>query len=201
MATGTTVGLTTGTTTDGYSNWGPSYWRFIHYFSVGAFTSGNLLAETVNHITFAECKSEWVSPDPRGNLREWSVALHNKVNTKLNKYDKWTIEDFGIAHDLKCDWCNNTPNTVFPWPFIHTVAKVNHPDALAFLKTFNSLYPCDNCRGRILVDSPLANETVLDWTIRNHLLQDPLFIYPVSTTACATCPGGVLPTPIDPGPS
>ena len=202
MATDSPTGPTgpTGTAvTDSYSsNWGPSYWRFIHYFSVGSSISRDLLADTVNHIPCDACKSEWVSPDPRVNLLEWSVALHNKVNTKLNKYDKWTTTDFGISHDLTCDICNPTSNTVFPWPFIHTVAKVNHPDALNFLKTFNSVYPCLMCRGRFFADSPLANESVLDWTIRNHLIKDPLFIYPVITTTCATCPGGVLPTSIGP---
>jgi hypothetical protein len=48
------------------------------------------------------------------------------------------------------------------------------------------------------VDSPLENESVLDWTIRNHLIKDPLFVYPIIAVSCATCPGGVLPTPTGP---
>jgi len=194
MATGTID-----TRTDGYSaNWGPSYWRFIHYFAVGATTSRDLLAETVNHIPCEACKSEWVSPDPRVNLLEWSVALHNKVNLKLGKYANWNATDFGISHDPTCDKCYPTTNPVFPWPFIHTVAKVNSPSVLFFLNTFNTLYPCPNCRGRFFIDSPLANESVLDWTIRNHLIQDPLFVYPVYTNVCTACPTGFLPVPEGP---
>jgi len=173
------------------SNWGPSYWRFIHYFSTNAPDSHELLAETVNHIPCVTCKSEWVSPDSNTHLLLWSIHLHNKVNTKLHKYDKWTTNDFGIAHKTTCDKCFVPPNAAFPWTFIHTVAKVNDSSALTFLKKFNTLYPCDTCRGGFFTDDPLNNESVLDWTVRNHVLQEPTFVYLDTSKPCTNCPANI----------
>ena len=176
------------------SKWGPAYWRFIHYFSVGAPSCHALMAETINHIPCEECKSEWIPPDSRVNLLQWSVALHNKVNLKLGTYSDWSTIDFGIIHKNTCDTCTDK-SSAFPWSFIHFVAKNNHPSAIDFLRLFSDLYPCDKCRGKFFFDTPLVGESVLDWTMRNHLVHDPLYVNKIDSNVCPTCPNGVFPTP------
>lgn len=136
-----------------------------------------------------------MDPSPTVDLLSWSVALHNKVNTKLGRYDKWDLSDCWIAHKPNCDNCNPPPNQVFPWPFIHAVAATEHPTALEFLQRFNTLYPCNKCRGKFFDDTPWVDETVLAWTIRHHIHADPMFVYSSATVPlpCPTCPGGVVP--------
>jgi hypothetical protein len=182
------------TSTDAYAaNWGPSYWRFIHYYTANGLSCRSLIESTVNHLPCAECVSSWVKPDINVNLASWAVALHNSVNTKLGKYNKWTAKDAEIANSSTCDICVPPPGqSIFPWPFIHTVARLDKPGALEFLKEFNRVYPCEICRGTFFSDEPTGGESLLRWTLRAHLVKDPLYIYPIVTNECPSCPGGVI---------
>ena len=116
-----------------------------------------------------ECRQEWEDPTPNQNLIEWSMALHNKVNKILGKYDKYDIIDFNICQKRNCDICaNEEQKNMFPWQLIHYIADKYGEESLAFLKEFNTLYPCDSCRINLLIDDPQEGESILDWTIRNH---------------------------------
>lgn len=148
--------------------WGPSYWRFLHFFALHN-VGRDLMMELPQFIPCEECKSEWVDPGPEEDLVMWSKELHNKVNRKLGRWDKWDMTDFGISHKRECDYVQNMEFVhLFPWPFIHIVAQVGGDAALGFLKRFNELYPVDACRNKFFTDDPIEGESVLDWTVRHH---------------------------------
>ena len=175
--------------------WGPSYWRFLHYFAGYSPFSREYLKKLPPLIPCSDCSGEWFDPVETDNLLQWSVTLHNKVNTKLGRYDKWTVEDCDILHKANCDNCNPQQNTVFPWPFIHMVAATGRPTALEFLQIFNNLYPCYQCRRTFFTDVPTSEESVLAWTIRHHTRLDSTFVYTIpgaTDIPCASCPGGVI---------
>jgi hypothetical protein len=179
-------------------SWGSSYWRFIHYFAGNSPFCREYLKTLPPLIPCSDCSGEWFDPAETDDLLEWSVALHNKVNTKLGHYDKWTVEDCMIAHKRNCDNCNPPANTVFPWPFIHTIAATGNPAAIQFLSVFNNLYPCYKCKYTFFTDNPHWEESTLDWSIRHHKRIDPTFEYvvPGATTPCLSCPGGTILTPV-----
>ena len=170
------------------SIWGPSYWRFIHYFALYQETTAEFIKTLQPLIPCETCRTEWFDPEPTGNMVLWSIALHNKVNTKLGKYDRWTQNDFTIAHKPTCDICVPQGRPVFPWPFIHSIAEQNTVDAKNFLQEFNKLYPCHSCRSTFFTDEPAEGESVLDWTIRHHTKKDSSFVYKISTNGCKCCP-------------
>ena len=169
-------------------SWGPSYWRFIHYFSMNNCL--DLLQKLPEFIPCEDCKTEWIEPIDSEDLTHWSLALHNKVNTKLGKYDKWVYSDLTIVHKDECDVCKkNEDRHQFPWTFIHEVAKIESPNTVSFLKEFNSTYPCLTCKGSFLPDLPNPSESVLDWTVRNHVAIDPSFKFTYEHTfPCNGCP-------------
>jgi hypothetical protein len=152
-------------------SWGNSYWRFIHYFAI--HNQRETIIQVKNFLPLPATINDWIDPEPNDNLIEWSLAFHNKINTKLNKYDKWDMNDFNIAQKSECDVCVNNQCHSFPWNFIHNVAI--NPTSMNFLKLFNSTYPCDKCRNTFL-DEPLPNESVIVWVNRNHQRIDPSFI-------------------------
>jgi Erv1 / Alr family len=132
-------------------SWGPAYWRFIHYFALNN-KDRELFSQLPSFIPCAECKNDWEDPQDGDDLVQWSLKLHNKINKKLGKWDKWDLTDYNIAHKNTCDYCNRQEYIhFFPWMFIHTVAEVG-PDTLAleFLQTFNSKYPCEVCHNNFL---------------------------------------------------
>ena len=188
--------------------WGPSYWRFIHYFAM--YEERDLVTQIKNFIPCDTCKSEWYDPAPTEKLLDWSRELHNKVNKKLGKYANWDARDLNISHKPHCDICEEKEFIHrFPWDFIHEVAK--QPNSMEFLKAFNAKYPCETHRGTFL-DEPQPNEETLAWTIRNHQRLDPNFSLPTPVTinpvtglpdlnpitsqlggtSCPTCPGAQL---------
>ena len=154
--------------------WGPSYWRFIHYFAM--YEERTLVLQIRDFIPCETCKTEWYNPAPDENLLDWSRELHNKVNKKLGRYANWDEVDLNISHKPQCDICEqNEFIHRFPWDFIHEVAK--QPNAMHFLKAFNANYPCETHRGTLL-DEPMPDEETLAWTVRNHQKVQPNFSLP-----------------------
>jgi hypothetical protein len=148
--------------------YGPSYWRFIHYFSLYDVGRTELFPLVPNFLP-EEFQGEWENPGENETLKDWSIRLHNKVNAKLGKWDKWDETDFNIAHKPECDFKENKEFIfMFPWALLHHVANTEHPTALAFLKTFNELYPDEQTRNTFFTDDPQEGETVYDWTLRHH---------------------------------
>jgi hypothetical protein len=154
--------------------WGPSYWRFIHYFAM--YEERDLVTQIKNFIPCETCKTEWYDPAPTEKLLDWSRELHNKVNMKLGKYANWDARDLSITHKPHCDICEKQEFIHrFPWDFIHEVAK--QPNSMEFLKEFNAKYPCEIHRATFL-DEPQLDEKTFPWTIRNHQRLDPAFSLP-----------------------
>jgi hypothetical protein len=147
--------------------YGPSAWRFLHYFA--QHNVGREWIPQVVPFLPEEWQTEWENPIEGEDLKQWSLRLHNKVNAKLGKYANWDAMDFGIAHKPECD-CQEDKEFIFlfPWGFLHAVAKSMDPTALAFLQQFNALYPDERSRGAFFTDEPGEEETVYDWTIRHH---------------------------------
>ena len=179
-------------------SWGPAYWRFIHYFALNN-KDRELLSLLPSFIPCEECKSEWEAPQDGEDLVQWSLRLHNKVNAKLGKWDKWDMTDYNIAHKNTCDYCNEQEYIhFFPWTFIHTIASFDGKEGfdgkvLSFLMRFNDTYPCVRCRGRLLFIDFEDGETLLDWTVRHHSRMNqerglPPYVHP-STTVNQTTNG------------
>lgn len=168
--------------------WGPSYWRFLHYFALHSQTTPEFVKTLKSLIPCLNCQEEWFDPELNRTMVEWSLVLHNKVNTKLGRYDKWNLTDFSIAHKPTCDVCNPPPRPVFPWLFIHALAETGAKEAKSFLLEFNTQYPCISCRNTFFTDEPAENESVLDWTIRHHIRKEPLFVYKPKAKDCKICP-------------
>jgi hypothetical protein len=150
--------------------WQKSYWRFIHYFSIhNQYLLLCQFGDFIGHDVF-------IVPAYQQNLIDWSIDLHNKLNTQNNKYDKWNLTDFNIAQKSTCDLCENAQVFFnFPWGFIHEIAKSTNTNTLNFLQDFNTFYPCTKCRGTFFTDTPFENESIFDWTIRNHQRIDSTF--------------------------
>jgi len=163
-------------------SWGPSYWRFIHYFAM--YEQRDLVTQIKHLIPCEHCKSEWYDPEPSENLLDWSRTLHNKVNQKLGRYANWDDTDLRITHKAECDVCTEKEFLYgFPWNFMTTIAL--QPNSMEFLKTFNATYPCDVHRGTFL-DEPQAEESTLQWLARNRQKVDPTFALP--PPPCTDCP-------------
>ena len=172
------------------ASWGPVYWRFLHYFSIHYENDSTYIKTVKSLIPCTTCQSEWIEPELHANMILWSLELHNKVNTKLGKYDKWTLIDYHIANKEDCDICNSKSNN-FPWLFIHMIAEQNSVDSLLFLQEFNKKYPCETCKYTFFLDEPQQDESVLDWTIRHHKRHDSLFEYK-KPKPCACCPERII---------
>lgn len=194
-------------------NWGPAFWRFIHYYALHDTGAGReLLRQVPRFISCEACRQEWEDPaaEAGDDLVAWSLQLHNKVNRKLGKYGAWDVTDFHIAQKSACDRCGGAGHvTSFPWAFIHAVASANTPEALQFLKAFDATYPCAACRATFFTDDPAAGdadadadaaetgETVAAWAVRHHQRVDPTYTPPAAasalqpagdtTTACVGC--------------
>lgn len=154
--------------------WGAPYWRFIHHFAM--YDLKDLVLQVKNFIPCEECKSEWYDPAPEENLLDWSRELHNKVNTKLGRYDKWDKTDLLITHKPHCDVCEEKEFIhLYPWVFFHFVCM--QPNSMDFLKAVNAQYPCDKHRGTFF-DEPQPNETTIEWVVRNNQKVDPNFVKP-----------------------
>jgi hypothetical protein len=166
-------------------SWGPSYWRFIHYFAM--YEQKDLVTQIKHLIPCEDCKSEWYDPEPSENLLDWSRELHNKVNQKLGRYANWDDTDLRITHKPECDVCTEKEFLHrFPWDFMMMVAS--QPNSMEFLKTFNANYPCDVHRGTFL-DEPQAEESTLHWVGRNRQKVDPTFVLPQPVEPpCSDCP-------------
>lgn len=177
-------------------SWGPAYWRFLHYFALND-KDMDLFQQLPRFIPCEMCINEWEDPVISTELVMWSKELHNKVNRKLGKWDRWDMTDFGIAHKNTCDYCDDREFVhMFPWLFIHVVAETGGADALAFLKRFNEIYPCEVCRGKFFTDDPADGETVLDWTIRHHKRMNeergrPAYVHPIEAQSNETGSGCV----------
>jgi hypothetical protein len=147
--------------------YGPSVWRFLHYFALHNI-GRDFLPQVVTFLP-EEWRTEWEDPREDEDLISWSLRLHNKLNGKLGKYAGWDSTDFTIAHKPECDFCEDKEFIfLFPWAFLHAVAKSMDPTAQSFLQQFNALYPDERSRGKFFTDEPGEEETVYDWTIRHH---------------------------------
>jgi hypothetical protein len=111
-------------------------------------------------------------------------------------------------------YTSNTSNTVYT---AYTAYSSNMAEQ--FIQEFVANYPCDVCRGKLIVDTPEAEETHRSWVHRNHVrfnqergLPEPLPLpLPVNigtdagssniTTGCVGCPATGAPvetsTPAD----
>lgn len=182
--------------------YGPAYWRFMHHFALHD-QGRDLMVDLGQFIGCAECAAEYEAPTDNQDLVLWSKNLHNKVNAKLGKWDKWDMTDFHIGHKPDCDICADKVHFGYPWLFIHQVAETGNAAAIPFLQKFDQTYPCDKCRGTFLPDAPNDDESAIDWTIRNHKLVQPTFEYfpkppqdlvvdatgnVVPSSQCAGCP-------------
>lgn len=166
---------------------GSAYWRFMHHFAL--YDIGRELMDDLGtFINCTECASEYQPPQENEDLINWSKDLHNKVNKKLGKWDRWDLTDFNIAHKKDCDICANKEIFGYPWIFIHNVASTGE-NSIDFLKKFNELYPCDVHKGKLLEDQINENESVLDWTIRNHQKFYPSFQYNINGNSSEDCIG------------
>jgi len=149
--------------------WGPSYWRCIHYMAI--HNEADIIQQIPLLLPCEQCKLDWVPPEIDENLVTWSINIHNSINAKLGKWDKWNLIDFNISQKSTCDICENKEYLYnFPWHFLYNVAKTNHDIAVDFIKEFSRTYPCEECRGKLIThESLLPDETHVDWVYRNHL--------------------------------
>jgi hypothetical protein len=144
-------------------NWGPAFWRCIHYMAI--HKNKDVIDILPLHIPCDDCKAEWIYPEVDEDLVDWSLRLHNKVNAKLGKWDKWDRTDFNISHKPTCDICEGHEHRyLFPWMLMYTLAESQE-----FIMDFVSKYPCPLCRGQLVVDLPGPDETHIDWVHRNHI--------------------------------
>ena len=152
-------------------SWGSYYWKIIHYLALNN-VGHEWLSKLIDYIPCEECKEHWVNPIAGCNLIEWSLEMHNKVNNKLGRWDKWDRNDFEIAHKNECEICNGISyNFDKIWHFIHIVAHIgenNRNDTIKMLKEFQNIYPCAICRNQLFLDDPMEKETLYDWTVRHH---------------------------------
>lgn len=146
---------------------GPVYWRFLHFFAAHK-VGGQLLTSLRDLLPCQEWKDQWVLPLDGESALDWTLRLHNSVNTAIGKYSDWDANDLALAHPLECDICSGREHIhQFPWGFLHNMA--NHgQDALSLIQQFNAVYPCDTCKGMLLQDEPYEGETLLEWVHRNH---------------------------------
>lgn len=150
-------------------NLGPAYWRFLHYFASNE-VGVQLLADLKDLLPCQEWKDRWIERQESETVLEWTLRMHNSINTAIGKYDNWDQKDLEIAHPKECDICRHKEHIHhFPWSFLHNIAKQDGEQALAFLNEVNELYPCETCKRQLLLEaSPSDGETLLQWTQRNH---------------------------------
>lgn len=147
-------------------NWGPSFWRCIHYTAI--HQKNDFIDRLPPHIPCETCKLEWVLSEVDEDLVDWSIRFHNTVNAKLGKWDKWDRTDFNIAQKPTCDICEGHEHIhSFPWMFLYTLAKAQNTD-IEFIQEFVSTYPCQTCRNKLIIDLPQHDETHVEWVYRNH---------------------------------
>ena len=160
-------------------NWGASFWRCIHYLAI--HEKRDIIEKLPEHIPCKTCKDEFVGVSAEEDLVDWSIREHNRVNGKLGKWDKWDRIDFNISHKPTCDICEGKEYVFgFPWTFLNTISiNTDRTDSLVnsnsrkmtehFIKEFVDKYPCEICRGKLIIDFPYDNETFRDWVHRNHI--------------------------------
>jgi hypothetical protein len=205
-------------------NWGESFWRCFHYLAI--HEKRDIIENLPEYIPCKTCKDEFVGVGASEDLVDWSIREHNRVNRKLGKWDKWDRRDFDISHKPECDICQGKEHVFgFPWALLNTIsigadgiseisesgmtsniANTVYSSNMAeqFIQEFVANYPCDVCRGKLIVDTPEAEETHRDWVHRNHVrfnqehgLPEPVPL-PVNigtdagssniTTGCVGCP-------------
>lgn len=141
-------------------SWGPCFWRCIHYMAIHG--KKDIIDKIPIYLPCDICKEEWFGPMEGEDLVDWSIRLHNKVNAKLGKWDKWDRIDFNISNKPTCDICEGREHQyLFPWTFLYSIDT-------EFVMEFVSEYPCDTCRGKLVVDLPRFDEIHIDWVHRNH---------------------------------
>jgi hypothetical protein len=190
--------------------YGPAYWRFMHHFALHD-TGRDLMKDLSQFIGCAECAAEYEPPTDTQDLVLWSKNLHNKVNAKLGKWDKWDMTDFNIGQKPECDICAQKEFFGYPWLFIHQVAETGNAAAIPWLQAFDQSYPCGVHKGTLLSDPPEDGESALDWTIRNHQKVQPTFEYfpklpqnmvvdatgnVVPSSECSGCPAATSVPPV-----
>ena len=211
-------------------NWGESFWRCFHYLAI--HEKRDIIEKLPEYIPCKTCKDEFVGVGSNEDLVDWSIREHNRVNGKLGKWDKWDRIDFDISHKPECDICQGKEHVFgFPWALLNTISigadgisesgesgltsntsntsntvytVYSSNMAEQFIQEFVANYPCDVCRGKLIIDIPEAEETHRDWVHRNHVrfnqergLPEPLPL-PVNigtdagssniTTGCVGCP-------------
>jgi len=112
--------------------YGPAYWRFIHYFALNN-VGFDLMCQLDQYISCDTCKPSYYPPNVNENLVNWSLNLHNSVNKKLGKWDKYDLIDYNICQKNICDICSNNTQFQFPWTFINNVAENNSDNTITFL--------------------------------------------------------------------
>jgi len=159
--------------------WGESFWRCIHYLAI--HEKRDIIEKLPEYIPCKTCKDEFVGVGVEEDLVDWSIREHNRVNGKLGKWDKWDRSDFNISHKPTCDICEGKEHVFgFPWAFLNTISiSTEGTEALVnanssniaeqFIQEFVAKYPCDVCRGKLIIDTPVADETCRDWVHRNHI--------------------------------
>ena len=178
---------------------GPAYWRVIHYCSIND-NCRELLQQLGDFISCEKCRSGYRPPTNDEDLQLWSINFHNIINKQIGKD---CSQEFYIKST--CDICTSEV-PAYPWEFIHNVAEFAKDDAIEFLKTFNNTYPCNNCRGNLLMDDKNTDENCLFWTLRNRKQfceknTLPSFIYimdpPVSDSNCIGCANQIIKEPVN----
>ena len=140
---------------------GTAYWKVIHFLAVHN-VGRSLLQQLHGFIGCQTCKTKYIPPSETENLLEWSINLHNAVNSHLAK-PAWS----GTI-STHCEHCDPAKAGETPWVFMHNVAETGGNDAISFLKDFNQIYPCTKCQNNLLNDDLLENEKCLYWTFRNR---------------------------------
>ena len=214
-------------------NWGESFWRCFHYLAI--HEKRDIIEKLPEYIPCKTCKDEFVGVGASEDLVDWSIREHNRVNGKLGKWDKWDRRDFDISQKPTCDICEGKEHVFgFPWALLNTISigadgiseisesgMTSNTSNIAytvyssnmaeqFIQEFVANYPCDVCRGKLIVDTPEAEETHRDWVHRNHVrfnqergLPEPQPL-PVNigtdvgssniTTGCVGCPADGIAT-------
>ena len=165
-------------------NWGESFWRCFHYLAI--HDKRDIIEKLPEYIPCKTCKDEFVGVGAGEDLVDWSIREHNRVNGKLGKWDKWDRRDFDISQKPTCDICEGKEHVFgFPWALLNTISisaeNTNNNSNMAssnmassnmavqFIQEFVAEYPCDVCRGNLIVDTQVADETHRDWVHRNHI--------------------------------
>lgn len=140
-------------------DWGPRYWRFIHFFAVHGRGRDMFQALTLPCIN---CKYHYVPPTDDEDLAEWSLGVHNAVNVRRG-VPEWTMDQLVAEYSKECTHQNWSMDN-FPWNFMFHVALTKN-GTVDFFKQFSDQYPCSECK--LLHDEPRDGEDMFMWIKRN----------------------------------